>query len=129
MAFPSFTPSTRSYDPGDYANTQFKANSGAEFRILYGSKRTGMKLQLQYQNLADSDAKLFLDHYEEMQGTFKQFPTSDSVTGAKKGMDKALSAEVGAIGSHWRYEKAPQLKSVYPGVSTVTINLLGCTNQ
>ena len=127
--FPSLTPSSRQYDPGDWANTKYLAQSGAEFRILYANKRTGMKLQLVYNNITDVEAKSFLDHYEEMNGTFKRFPTTDKITGAKDGMSSDLAGVIGEEGSNWRYAEAPQLASVYPGVSTVTVNLICATTN
>ena len=128
MAFPTIPPTGRTFDPGDFSNTKYKANSGAEFRILYGSKRTGMKVQLSYQNITDAQAELFLDHYDSMQGTFQQFELTDGANGMKAGWEGNGDA-IGAVawGSQWRYERAPQLQSVYPGVSTVTVNLIGAT--
>ena len=128
MAFPTIAPTSRSYDPGDYANTKYRANSGAEVRIRYGSLRVGMKMQLVYQNISDAQAAAFLTHYDDMKGTSGQFPTTDTAVHAEKGMTTALQNKVGATGSHWRYEGPPQLTSVYPGRSTVTVNLIGCTN-
>ena len=54
MAFPTHRPSGRSFDAGDYRYKTFSSQSGKEYRILYGDKRTGMKLQLQYANIADT---------------------------------------------------------------------------
>jgi len=128
MAFPTIPPTGRTFDPGDFANTKYRANSGAEFRILYGSKRTGMKVQLTYENITDAQAELFLDHYHEMQGTFQQFELTDAANGMKAGWEGNGDA-IGAVAwdSQWRYEKPPQLKSIYPGVSAVTVNLVGAT--
>ena len=47
MAFPAHEPTGRSFDAGDYRYKTFSSQSGKEIRILYGDKRTGMKLQLQ----------------------------------------------------------------------------------
>ena len=88
-----------------------------------------MKLQLVYNNITDAEAKSFLDHYEEMNGTFKRFPTADTITGAKDGMSSDLAGVIGGSGSNWRYAEAPQLASVYPGVSTVTVNLICATTD
>ena len=128
MTFPAIPPTGRTFDPGDFANTKYRANSGAEFRILYSSKRTGMRVQLSYQNITDAQAELFLDHYHSMQGTFQQFELTDGVNGMKAGWEGNSDA-IGAVmwGSQWRYERAPELQSVYPGVSTVTVNLVGAT--
>ena len=130
--YPKLVPSSRSFDYGDYANTKYRANSGAEFRIQFGSKRTGMKMQLVYQNIKDADAKKFFDHFDEVLGTFKTFIFDDGLNSAKAGWGNGTAADgeyLGAEGegSRWRYEKAPQLKSVYPGVSTITVNLIAAT--
>ena len=86
MAFPSIVPSTRNFSPGDFPVKTFKSQSGAETRILYGSKRTGMKLALSYRNITDANAELFLDHYHEMKGTYTTFGVG-SQTGAKEGWE------------------------------------------
>ena len=40
MAFPSLVPSTRTFDAGNWPVKTYKAQSGAEVRILYGNRRT-----------------------------------------------------------------------------------------
>ena len=126
--FPKIPPTSRSFTPGDYANTKFRAVSGAEFRIQYGSKPTGMKMQLQYANITDAQAEKFIKHFYQQSGTFKSFVFVDAADGAKAGWagtSNALGAEF--YDSDWRYEDPPQLQSVYPGVSTVTVNLIAAT--
>ena len=126
--FPKIPPTSRSFTPGDFANTKYRANSGAEFRIQYGSKPTGMKMQLEYANITDAEAEEFLDHFYQQSGTFKSFEFVDGDQGAKAGWAGTSDAiGVVAYGSEWRYESAPQLQSVYPGVSTVTVNLIAAT--
>ena len=73
MAFPSLVPTSRSFDAGDYPIRTFKSQNGAETRILYGSDRTNVKLQLSYANIGDALAELFLDHFDETKGTFNTF--------------------------------------------------------
>lgn len=82
MAFPTLTPSTRNYASGDYPVKTFRSQSGSESRILYGNRRTGMTLDLQYENVTDTNAELFLAHYDETKGTYTAFelPT-DVLTG------------------------------------------------
>lgn len=128
LDFPVIPPTGRSFTPGDFANTKYRANSGAEFRIQYGSKPTGMKMQLQYTNITDAQAELFLDHFYQQSGTFKSFEFVNATEGVKAGWAGNINA-LGAVayGSKWRYESAPQLQSVYPGVSSVTVNLIAAT--
>lgn len=73
MAFPSIEPTSRVFDPGDYPIKTYKAQNGAETRILYGSERTNVKLQLSYANIGDASAELFVQHFDETKGTFSTF--------------------------------------------------------
>jgi hypothetical protein len=126
MAFPSIRPTSRSFDAGDYPVKVFKSQSGAEVRILYGDKRTNMKMQLGYENITDAQAELFLDHYNETQGTFQTFAFENGTQNAKlgwEGSDDAIGAQY--WGNNWRYEGPPQVQQVRSGISTVTVNLIG----
>lgn len=123
MAFPTLVPTSRSFDAGDYPIRTFKSQNGAETRILYGSNRTNMKLSLSYANITDANAELFLDHYDEMKGTFTVFGVNKIVRAGWKGSRDALGAS--AAGNAYRYESAPQVVQVRPGISTVTVNLIG----
>tara|TARA_R100001086_G_scaffold242861_1_gene171036 strand:+ start:170 stop:550 length:381 start_codon:yes stop_codon:yes gene_type:complete len=124
MAFPSLVPTARTFDAGDFPVKIYKSQNGKEHRILYGSNRTNMKLSLTYANITDANAELFLDHYEEEQGTFGTF---DSVpTGYEKGWEgNASEIDAQTFGNKYRYEGPPQVVQVRPGVSTVTVNLIG----
>tara|TARA_B100001939_G_C16772268_1_gene543174 strand:+ start:405 stop:806 length:402 start_codon:yes stop_codon:yes gene_type:complete len=131
MAFPELIPTSRTFESGDYPVKTFKAQNGAEVRVLYGTTRTNMKLSMTFENIPDVDAKQILDHYDEVQGTFQTF-----VVGAttKKGWDPRDSdgtnlgnAAIGARdhGNKYRYESPPRQAQVRPGISTVTVNLIG----
>ena len=124
MAFPSLVPTARTFDAGDFPVKIYRSQNGKEHRILYGSNRTNMKLSLTYANITDANAELFLDHYEEEQGTFGTF---DSVpSGYEKGWEgNASEIDAQTFGNKYRYEGPPQVVQVRPGVSTVTVNLIG----
>ena len=125
MPFPDLVPTARTFESGDYPVKTFKAQNGAETRILYGSNRTNMKLSLTYANIFDADAEQFLDHYHEVQGTFQTFSVggTDTTRGGWEGNKDALGAQ--SQGSRYRYESPPQVVQVRPGVSSVTVNLIG----
>ncbi len=122
MTFPSLQPSSRSFDPGAPAIKTYNAQSGAEVRLKYGSQRTKMKLALSYKNITDSNAESFLTHYDSVEGTFSTFTIPSAAFSGWAGSSSALDA-TGA--NAWRYEQPPQISSVRPGVSTVTVNLVG----
>jgi hypothetical protein len=122
MAFPSLVPTSRSFDAGEYPIKNFKSQSGVEIRVLYGSQRTGMKLELSYENITDGQAQAFIDHYDEVNGSYGTFAIP-SIT--KNGWTGASSTLDASGGNAWRYEGAPQITSVKPGRSTVQVQLVG----
>ena len=123
MDFPSLVPSSRTFESGDYPIKTFKAQNGKEHRILYGSNRTNMKLSLSYANIPDVDAELFLDHFDEVRGTFETFFIGEKARGGWEANKDAIGA--GSHGNLYRYENPPQVAQVAPGFSTVTVNLIG----
>ena len=123
MNFPDIQPSSRTFDPGSYPVKAFKAQSGAETRILYGDKRTNLKLSLTYANISDAVAQQFLTHYDEVQGTFQTFGV---LTQTKIGWSGNADAFSGfPQRNRYRYESPPQVAQVRPGISTVTVSLIG----
>jgi hypothetical protein len=127
MTFPSLIPTSRAYDAGDFPVKAYKAQNGSEVRYLYGNKRTGMQLQLSYENIPDSSAQQFLDHFQQTYGTYETFLLGDNfntaVAGGWGGSPGALSAAL--YGNQWRYAEPPTVTAVYPGISTVTVKLVG----
>jgi hypothetical protein len=123
-AFPELVPTSRTFESGDFPVKIFKAQNGAEHRILYGSNRTNMKMSLTFANITDAQAEQILDHYEAVQGTFGTLSIDmNSGKAGWQGNEDALGA--GAHGNSYRYESPPQLVQVRLGISTVTVNLIG----
>jgi len=126
MPYPVVRPSTRAYNSGDYPVRKYNAQNGAEVRLLYGSKRTNLKLQLSYENVADTVAAEFLAHFDETTGTFRTFQFSPD---ARVALFAGWTGTAGALdppqGVDWRYEQAPQVQAVRPGISTITVSLVG----
>ena len=126
MPYPAQRPTSRAYDHGNYAVRTYNAQNGAEVRILYGSKRFNLKLQLGYTNVSDTVAAAFLDHFDETKGTYKTFQFEPD---ARVALFAGWQGSAGALeppqGVDWRYEQAPQIVAVRPGISTVTVSLIG----
>ena len=88
MPFPiSLSPTSRTFEAGDYPIKRFTSQSGVETRILYGSRRTGQKMSLTYQNIFDYEAEQFVDHYDEVFGTLNPFSIASAgqTNGGKAG--------------------------------------------
>ena len=122
MAYPTLIPTSRNYSSGDYPVKTFKSQSGAESRILYGNRRTGMTLELQYDNITDPNAEAFLDHYDETKGSYTTFVLPTSALSGWSGNTDAIDA---ATANSWRYDGPPQITNVRPGISSVHITLVG----
>ena len=125
MPYPTLRPTSRSFDPGDYPVKTFKSQSGAEFRFLYGSRRTGMTLSFEYANIGDGLADDFIEHYDEVRGQFQRFDLPPEILTGWTGTAGALDAT--NTGNRWRYAEPPAITSVRPGVSTVQVRLVGTT--
>lgn len=121
MAFPTLQPTSRDFSPGDWPVKRFNAQSGAEIRILYGSLRTNAKISLGYDNITDANAQLFLDDYAEQIGTLRTFNLPSAVQTGWTGSSASIDAPPGA---KWRYESEPAVRSIRPGRSSVTVNLV-----
>ena len=122
--FPGIAPSSREYSDGDWPVKQYQAMDGYSVRVLYGSRQTGMRLNMVYQNIKDTEAEKFLEHFQQQKGTFIpfQFYAPDGPKKGWQGDDKYLG--VSARYNRWRYAETPKIQSVMPGVSTVTVNLV-----
>lgn len=122
MPFPALQPTSRDFNPGEWPIKTYNAQNGAEVRILYGDTRTKMELSLQYDNISDASAKLFLDHYDETKGSYSTFKIN---TSTQAGWNSS-TAVLNATGpNRWRYAEAPQVTAVKPGVSSVRVTLIG----
>lgn len=122
MPFPALRPTSRDFNPGDFAVKTYNAQSGAEVRILYGDTRTKMEMTLGYDNISDAQAEQFLTHYNETKGTFSTFTISNTTKAGWSGNASAI--DTGSI-NRFRYADPPQVTAVRPGRSSVRVNLVG----
>lgn len=123
MAFPELKPTSRSFDAGNYSVKTFKAQSGAEARILYGDKKTGTKLSLSYENITDDQAVLFIAHFDEMKGTYTTFDITLDTRAGWQPSQAPFGFRIG-VGAKWRYDSPPEITTVRPGYSTVRVELV-----
>ena len=132
-SFPGIVPSSRSFSPGNWPVKIYKAQNGDETRILYGDKKSGMKLTLTYKNILDTQADDFIDHFESLNGTYKTFTISSTVQ-AKLIKGWAGDSEVGTAkktildptryDNKWRYSGPPQIRQTFSGRSTISFTLV-----
>ena len=126
VAFPSISPSSRSYSPGNFPQTEFRAQNGALTVVLFGSRRVDSELDLEFQNITDADAALILANYEAVNRTWDSvtFSTASGTSGISGSLAGYIS-EAGGSGLRWRYAEPPSVTSVLPGRSTVRCRFIG----
>ena len=128
VTFPSLTPSSRSFSPGEYPQTVFEAQNGAKTIIRYGNRQVNAKLTLGFTNITDSEAFLILEHYEDVNKNWDY--STFTISSALKGIDSIsvlndiTLPEGGAL--RWRYSSAPQYSSVSPGRANVSCSFVAC---
>ena len=126
MTFPQLVPTSRQFDAGNFPVKTYLAQDGSEIQLLYGNRRVRMKLALVFQNISDEQAALFVQHFHDQRGTYRRFTLGrNNDPPALRGWEAdKVYLSAGSWGSLWRYENSPRLDSVYPGVSTVSVNLI-----
>lgn len=119
IAFPNLKPSTRSYSPGEFASTEFKALNGAITKLRYGNRRHNSTLSLTFANISDDNAVLILDHYNliTLTGDWASFSTTSAAAGASAALVPWLEESVSGL--RWRYASPPNVSSVKKGLSTI----------
>ena len=123
--FPDYIiPTSRTYKPGKLPETQFEARNGAVSFVQYGQNFVNAELTLNFANINDGSALEILQHYERVLGD--DFVIFDNYAGFQ-GMNAEL---IGGLQNgrgllRWRYKDAPQITSVYPGVSSVQVAFIG----
>ena len=80
MSFPNIKPTSRNCSLGDYPVRYYEAISGAEVRLVYGSKRRQATLDLSYEALSAAEANQFVCHYESVKGTTYTFGVGTALT-------------------------------------------------
>jgi hypothetical protein len=123
MDFPDLAPTSRTFNPGDWPVRTFRSQSGVESRVIYGDKRTNMTLDLTFENITDAQAEQFFDHYRSVLGTYNTFAVGSKAREGWAGSSTVYGAS--AYGNAYRYSEAPTINSVRPGISTVTVRLVG----
>jgi len=129
--FPNIKPSSRSYTPGTYSQTEFVAQNGAKSVIRYGNKKTDAKLTLTFTNITDSQANEILEKYEEVNSVYDyiHFPSDSSIAGVNNVALRSKFQERDTSNNtllRYRFDGPPTVTSVRPGRSNVQCKFVAC---
>ena len=137
IPFPNIKPTSRTYTPGTFPQTEFVAQNGAKSVIRYGNKQVDAKLTLNFTNILDSQAFQILENYRQVNSvydyvTFNQNSGLTGIGGDGNTMPDGslgnLAAYVDAVplGLRYRYDGPPTVTSVRPNRSNVQCKFVAC---
>jgi hypothetical protein len=134
--FPAnLVPTSRSFVPGVYPQSEFQGLNGAVTTIQFGVKSVDCMLSMTFANISDDNAWLIMDNYNKVMSGRDEKGNADYVDleGQMKGIqnvDMSYQISQNPVGNprpvlRWRYSQPPEFTSVFPGRTTVSVNLRG----
>jgi hypothetical protein len=117
--FPTLTPSSRTYTPGEYPHTVYTGLSGDESRVRHSSAMAGSAVRLAFYGLTESDMLSILSHYQGQYGSFRSFDVPSALW---SGMTDATAFTL--TGYSWRYESSPAVADLPCGTHNVEVSLV-----
>ena len=127
--FPNIKPSSRSYTPGVYPQTEFESQNGAKVVMRYGNKQVNSKLNLGFTNITDTQANEILDLYEEVNSDYDYvlFSATNALAGINNNNLLKKQAEADdSFKLRYRFDGPPTVTSVRPGISNVQCKFVAC---
>lgn len=125
IAFPDIKPSARTYTPGQFPQTEFRAQNGALSILRYGNRRVDSTLSLEFRNITDDKAALIIQNYEDVnsQNNNVTFTQETGASGASTAYSNFIREN--GTGLKWRYAGPPQVTSVVKNRCTVVCEFVG----
>ena len=131
VIFPNIKPSSRSYKPGKYPQTQFESINGSTTVVRFGSQCYNSELTLQFTNIEDSWAEEIILAFENSNGKwdFINFSsgaldcagTDADVRKGKIGMKSRM--QEGTL--KWRFAGPPQVTYKFKNICDVSCKFIG----
>jgi hypothetical protein len=124
--FPSIEPTARSFTAPAWQTTTQTSQSGVITRRLWGSKPSRATLNLQFNNISDTNTSAILNAYNTAKGSVDSLTLPSILfNGADDTLKNWLNGSSAAAGLLWCFSEGspPQVESVAPGRSNVTVSL------
>lgn len=116
--FPTLKPSSRTYTPGEYPNTPFKAWSGAEGRVRHSNVLLDSTLRLTFTGITEAQMLSILTHYQGQRGSFESFALPTDVWSGL-----SIVSDFNLTDYLWRYAGSPIVTDLPSGNHIVEISL------
>ena len=128
--FPNIQPTSRSYTPGKYPQTEFVAQNGAKTVLRYGDKKVDAKLTLGFTNITDSQANEILELYDTVNSVYDYiaFGNSNVLAGINVAnlRNKIKERDNSGFKLRYRFDGPPTVTSVRPNRSNVQCKFVAC---
>lgn len=121
--FPSYIPARRNFTPGIFPQKTFRTLGGVAAKRTFGNVAYGAKLELEFTNIVDDKVQAIIAHYQYQTQRNQRFQLPDTIVA---GMNASLATSVKAVATlRWEYESPPAIESIFPGISVVSLTLIG----
>lgn len=117
--FPALQPSSRTFTPGEYPNTPFKAWSGAEGRVRHSNVMLSSTLRLTFTGITEAQMLSILTHYQGQRGGFESFDLPNDVW-----VGLATVSDYSLTGYRWCYNGPPTVTDLPAGRHVVEMSLV-----
>lgn len=106
-SFPTLTPSTRTYSPGEFPSTAHPLLSGSEVRVRHSNTVLGVRMRLTFAAASSDDILAVRNHYNGRRGGFLPFAIPVDLLSGVFTPDDFTPA-----GHQWVYVARPQVVDV-----------------
>ena len=122
-AFPSFTPSQRSFKPGIYPQRSYRSLSGVVTKRTFGNAPSQATLEMSFDNIPDITANSIISHYHSQTTQNQSFKLGTPILN----LSTALNTLAVGYDSNlrWEYANPPEVTLVRPGITNVSVSLIG----
>ena len=115
--FPTLTPSSRTFTPGEYPHTPFNTISGWQNRVRHSNVMLASQVRLTFTAVTEASMLSILSHYQGQLGTFDSFDLPSAVWGGVTAADYQLANYL------WRYKEPPTVEDSYYSRYNVELTL------
>jgi hypothetical protein len=125
-AFPGIQPTSRSFVAPAWQTTTETSQSGVVTRRLWGSRPSRATLNLQFNNINDTNTSAILSAYNSAKGSVDSLTLPDIIfNGADSSLKLWLDSSATGAGLLWCFTEGspPQVESIAPGLSNVSVSL------
>jgi len=125
-AFPGIQPTSRSFVAPAWQTTTETSQSGVITRRLWGSRPSRATLNLQFNNISDTNTSAILSAYNSAKGSVDSLTLPDIIfNGADSSLKLWLDSSATGAGLLWCFTEGspPQVESIAPGLSNVSVSL------